>query len=169
MNQSFTITKNTTPEKTAHVMRNLIRSLDDCPITDTAAADVARVCASTNWSLPYSLAYYAFKAAYFEPDTDTQTIRTPRRVLTDKKANCVDYTVFICAVARRFLRPDKVKFEIVDLDGTGYTHVRPIIDGRPVDVVPGQEQSGNEKSARKPKTFPTLHEIAARRTKLFAT
>jgi len=86
----------------------------------------------------------AFECAFFQPDTpDKQTIRTPRRLILDARANCVDYSVFIAAMAVAAKMP--VYLCLASYPGSPhFTHVFPEVNGIIADVVPGQDQRGRE-------------------------
>lgn len=111
------------------------------------------------YGLPLDLAagLVAFKAAYYEPDTVHQTIRTPARTIRDAAANCVDYTVLICSMALHWT--DNVKFELAAYNNGDFTHVYPVIDGKIVDVVPDQNQTGKERVCRTLGKLPTFEAL----------
>lgn len=102
------------------------------------------------------IANFAFKHAYFEPDPPkTQIIRTPAATLRTKRANCVDYTVLIGAVAKALGR--HVIIRICQLPGqNNYGHVYPVVDGYALDIVPGQNQYGQEIFTRRPGKIPVI-------------
>jgi hypothetical protein len=83
-------------------------------------------------------ARYVYKHTQFTPDTNRQTVRTPLSVLRTGRANCVDYSVFMGTIAK-ILGYD-VTLVICDFDGTGYSHVYPLIDGVPYDLTIGQSE-----------------------------
>jgi len=105
---------------------------------------------------PEIVAEMAYNLAYFETDPPArQAIKTPQRTLKDQRANCVDYTILISAVCAA-LGYDCI-IRIVQLPGQpNYGHVYPIIDGVLCDVVPGQDQTGNEWATRKKDARPNI-------------
>jgi len=106
------------------------------------------------------LANSVFSMVYFEPNPPTtQIIKTPRAALRTERGNCVDYTVFLGSIAKR--GGLDVVIRIVKLPGqNNFGHVYPIINGIPVDLVPGQDQSGAEYLTRQPGAAPRIgHEL----------
>lgn len=105
------------------------------------------------------LAALAWTSATFERDTTDQILRTPQRLIADKKANCVDYTIFIASIAKVLGLP--VVIRIARFSGYEvFTHVYPIIDGVVMDMVLGQENGVQ--------TFPQIgHEAESIETKDF--
>lgn len=145
-----------TPEMVQQTMAQLIRQL---AVNDTTTISAANQIAESSKDFKdylQQLANFAFFNAYFEPDPPTrQIIRTPRATLRDQRANCVDYTILIGAIAKRAGLPVIVR--IVQLPGqSSYGHVYPVINGVAVDVVPGQDQSGMEAITRKPYKTPQV-------------
>jgi hypothetical protein len=84
------------------------------------------------------LAALAYTSMKFSPDIKHQVLRTPARSLADGLANCVDYTIFIGSIAHVLGLPVVVR--IARFHGKDvFTHVYPIVDGIPMDMVIGQE------------------------------
>jgi transglutaminase-like putative cysteine protease len=145
-----------TPEIVQQTMAQLIRQL---AVNDTATINAANVIGEDSRDFKdylQKLANFAYFNAYFVPDPPTrQLIRTPRATLRDQRANCVDYTILIGAIAKRAGLPVVVR--IVQLPGqSSYGHVYPVINGVAVDVVPGQDQSGMEAITRKSYKLPCV-------------
>lgn len=94
------------------------------------------------------LANFAYNLATFKPDLPpTQNLKTPKRLIEDKEANCVQYTILIGSLAKA--NGQNVKLKIVKMPGTNFFgHIYPLINGQPVDVVPLQAQDGSEKYKR---------------------
>lgn len=104
----------------------------------------------------YNLGNFAYKSAFFVPDEPgTQVIRTLNATLRDKSANCVDYTVFLGALAK--CAGLNVVVRIVRCEGQkNFGHVYPIINNTPMDVTIGQDQTGREREIRKDASVPIL-------------
>lgn len=66
----------------------------------------------------------------YEADPDDQLIRTPARLLKDGKGNCVDFTTFIAALAKRNGWP--LSYRVTH--GSEFSHIYPLVDGVPVDL-----------------------------------
>lgn len=148
--------------KTAETMRRVILENTYTLPVQRLAQQARRI--SRRYNLPQDLAagLVAYKVAYYEPDDDAQTIRTPARTLRDKAANCVDYTVLICCLALHWT--NDVKFELAAYNDGDFTHVYPVIDGRPVDVVPDQNQTGRERVERTIGKLPTFDHMRGKIT-----
>lgn len=89
----------------------------------------------------------AFRVATFYPDPEGyQYIRTVNRTLKDRKANCVDYTVFISAFLRAMGVPHIIRMVSFDQNNPkSYQHIYPLTaKGVIMDVVYGQDQFGAE-------------------------
>ena len=89
----------------------------------------------------------AFNVATFFPDPEGQQyIRTVNRTLKDRRANCVDYTVFVSAFLRAMGVPHIIRMVSFDQNNPkGYQHIYPLtINGVALDVVYGQDQFGGE-------------------------
>jgi len=89
----------------------------------------------------------AFKVATFFPDpAGNQYIRTVNRTLKDRRANCVDYTVFISAFLRGMKVPHIIRMASFDKDNPkAYQHIYPLTaNGLILDAVYGQDQDGQE-------------------------
>jgi hypothetical protein len=136
------IKRNATVQDVAGYMVEIIRAMKDDPFVQMEAEILSHTPAGTD--ILQALSNRAYDQMFFEPDTRTvQTIRTPRRSLMDKRANCVDYTVYIGSIAHALGFPVTVR--IVQLQGqSNYGHVYPIVNGNVIDVVPGQIQDGTE-------------------------
>lgn len=141
--------RNDTPDKVATSMTDVIQAAAHTPEVASVARDIKQI-SSNYYEALCNIARYAYDHIYFQSDPPhRQLIRTPRRSLIDKRGNCVDYTVFICSVARALGMVCVVR--IVRFPGEAqYTHVYPLVNGVPVDVVPIQDQSGNEFRTRRP-------------------
>lgn len=140
------VAENTTPENTARIMAELIRELidDKDPFTYRIAALLNNGLSFNERSQLQMLGQFAYNNVYFEPDPiDRQYLRTPRRSIIDARGNCVDYTILIGAVAKAM--GYSVTIRIVQFPGQkNFGHVYPVVNGFPIDVVPGQEQTGKE-------------------------
>lgn len=93
------------------------------------------------------IAKAGFNIAKFFPDpADSQMIRTVNRFLKDRRANCVDYTVFFSAFLRALNVPHIIRMVSFDPNNPGaFSHIYPLtLDGIVFDVVPGQDQNGRE-------------------------
>lgn len=102
---------------------------------------------SNNWELANNLANFAYKSAYFEPDTnDNQRVKSSVRILRDGKTNCVGYSTLISSILTVLGVPHTLR--LVDTNGKGFSHIYPILDGIVMDVVPQQDQHGNEQNLR---------------------
>ncbi len=89
----------------------------------------------------------AFNVATFWPDPEGQQyIRTVNRTLKDRRANCVDYTVFISAFLRAMGVPHIIRMVSFDpKNPKAYQHIYPLtVNGIALDVVYGQDQFGGE-------------------------
>lgn len=137
----------TTPQGVQKAMQEVIQQTATTPEVLEVARAIMRSCERENW--PMTAACFAYDVAFFEPDTNQkQTIKTPRRTMQDARANCVDYTVLIGAICHAMDLP--VTIRIVQFQGAkNYGHVFPLVNGVPLDVVPGQDQTGIEYRTRK--------------------
>lgn len=155
--------------KTAETMRRVIQETRTSPEVLRACHRIRQIARRYNLPVDLAAGLYAFKAAYYEPDIGNQTIRTPARTIRDKRANCVDYTVLICAIGTHFF--DRVQFELAAYGPGDFTHVYPVLNGKPVDVVPDQNQTGLERVTRPIGKLPTLAALRAtiepERTQIF--
>jgi hypothetical protein len=153
------------PEETARMMVNVIRAVKN----QVAVGDCLQIAnfmqQNGNVSLPLAIGMAAYKMAFFDPDITHQTIRTPNAIAREKKANCVAYTVLICAAALNCV--DDVRFCLVDVGNGVFDHVYPIICGVAVDVVPCQDQNGLEKIFRKPLNLPKFSTFGVARAQIF--
>lgn len=140
--------------KTAETMKRVILENRRTPAVLELAQRARNLARRYNLPIDLALGLAAFKAAYYEPDGVHQTIRTPARTMYDKAANCVDYTVLIAAAGTHFCT--RVGFELAAYQGDNFTHVYPVLDGKPVDVVPDQNQTGKERVYRTLGKLPTF-------------
>lgn len=109
------------------------------------------------------IAKAGFNISKFQPDpADNQYIRTVTRFLKDRRANCVDYTVFLSAFLRALKVPHVIRMVSFDRNNPGaFSHIYPVtLDGVVMDVVGGQDQNGFEglKQAKK-RTFIFNREV----------
>jgi hypothetical protein len=143
------IQRNSTPENVARIMVDVIRQVQHTPEVLSLCRQLQRQ-GGDPVTYRANLARYAYDNIYFEEDPPTeQRIRTPRRSMIDRRANCVDYTVFISALALQAGLVPVVR--IVRYPGEKqFTHVYPLINGESVDVVPIQAKGGTEILTRKP-------------------
>lgn len=146
----------TTSDKTARIMRVVILENYKTPVVQSICKNFVAELMRENWSFEDAVAYVVYKLAYYEPDTGAQTIRTPARVIDDVAANCVDYTVLICCIALNFYEPNAVCFCLAAYAPGDFSHVYPVINGQIIDVVPGQDQTGNERFTRPTNFFLSL-------------
>lgn len=145
-----------TAEKVTEVMADVIRQ---CAATDPKTEwiyNYVNSYSNTPAHFIHNLAKYAFIMTYFEPDPPTtQIIKTPAATMRTERANCVDYTVLLGAVARR--GGLSVVIRAVQLPGqASLGHVYPIINGIPIDLVQGQDQSGQEYLTRSIHARPSI-------------
>lgn len=143
-----------TPEQVQAAMCELIKELRNDEDVNEIAREIMTSTAPDKWS--DTAALISYNVAFFEPDPPgSQRLRTPRRTILDRRANCVDYTIFIGAVCYALGLPVVVR--IVQFSGApNFGHVFPIVGGKILDVVPGQEQTGNEWRQRKIDSRPKL-------------
>lgn len=82
----------------------------------------------------------------FFPDPDkTQYIRSVNRMLKDRRANCVDYTVFLSSFLRALFVSHFIRIVQTSKDYDGYNHIYVVLlDGTAIDPVINQDQDGNE-------------------------
>ena len=88
-----------------------------------------------------------FNIATFFPDPEGQQyIRTVNRTLKDRRANCVDYTVFISSFLRAMKVPHIIRMVSFDKENPkSYQHIYPLLlNGLVLDAVYGQDQDGSE-------------------------
>lgn len=130
------VTSGANAQDVAAIMVDIIHQLAaaDTVTYDMALEAISQSCGDT----VCDLAVHVYDLANFQPDTQYQTIRTPARLQRDGKANCVDYTVTLAALAKALDLP--VVFRIAKFSrDEPYTHVYPVIDGVPVDLCIGQD------------------------------
>ena len=77
----------------------------------------------------------------FEPDgPDLQTVRSPRRILKDKKGNCVDFSTAMGSFGVAMNLPTALVICATDPDyPDNYNHVFTVINGIPFDLVINQD------------------------------
>jgi len=143
-----------TPQAVQKSMKALVLALQNDDFVIDVANEVKKD--FTKQEQPAAVAQIVYSLAYFEPDAPTlQVLKTPRRLAEDRRANCVDYTIFIAAVCLYLGFP--VTIRIVKLEGQkNFGHVYPVVNGQVLDVVPGQNQNGNEWATRKFNSRPIL-------------
>ena len=164
---SITVLESGTAQDVAKIMVSIIKENYEHKDVINAAEVVAGYMNTEDWPLVYALAYYAYKCAYFHADPPTrQTIRKPQRTISERRANCVDYTVLICSIAKHFTK--NVAFEICAVDSEEFNHVRPVINGDICDVVPAQNQEGVEFYERKCNSFTTFVDIYPTKNKFYS-
>lgn len=145
-----------TAEKVTQVMAEVIR---ECAAKDHRTEwlyNFINERSSSEKDFIYRMANLCFKLAYFEPDPPTtQIIKTPSAVIRTERANCVDYTVLLGALAA--YGGLHVIIRAVQLPGQATLgHVYPIINGLPIDLVQGQDQSGQEYLTRSQDARPSI-------------
>ena len=150
------VKENATPQQVAAIMRDVSSELAK---NDKLTLECVNSLFRMSYDYPsflYNLGNFAFKSAFFVPDEPgSQVIRTVNATLRDKSANCVDYTVFIAAIAK--CAGLDVIIRIVQCEGhKNYGHVYPIINNTPLDVTIGQDQTGREREIRKETNLPIL-------------
>ena len=145
-----------TPEKVAQTMAQIIRQCAESDEVTERFYNGINQLSTNNESFIRRLANAVFSMVYFEADPPrTQIIKTPRATIRTERGNCVDYTVLLGAVAKR--GGLNVVVRIVKLPGqNNFGHVYPIINGVPVDLVPGQDQTGREYLNRKSDARPSV-------------
>jgi len=150
------IKSNASPQQVASFMSEIISELaNNDELTLQCVNSLFRM--STDYpSFMFNLGNFAYKSAYFYPDAPgQQVIRTVNATLRDKSANCVDYTIFLGALAK--CAGLNVVVRIVRCDGQkNFGHVYPIINNTPMDVTIGQDQTGQEREIRKEGNVPIL-------------
>ncbi len=93
---------------------------------------------------------------FFPDPEETQYIRSVNRQLKDRRANCVDYTVFLSAFLRALKVPHLIRMVQTDEEGDGFNHIYVVLsDGTALDAVINQSQDGTEpfKVKREPPAF----------------
>lgn len=95
------------------------------------------------------LCNFAYQVATFYPDEPgVQVIKTPAALMRERKGNCVDYSVFIGAIATAADVPVTLKIVAIE-PSENYGHIYPYVNGLPCDVVPYQMQDGTEPENRR--------------------
>lgn len=141
-----TIKKNAT---TFDAVQSILKLAQKCA-RDPLARDVYNLAQRT--TDPYrTICQFAYDAAYYEANPPGhQRVRSLQRTIVDQRASCTDYTVMIAAILLAGGEPVTIK--LVSIDGNGYGHIYPVAaNGEILDVVPCQDQSGNEINLRDPK------------------
>jgi len=89
-------------------------------------------------------AEFFYLNTFFDPDgPELQTIRSPRRSLKDKRANCVDYSTAISSIAVAMNLPAALVMCSTDpSQPENYNHIFALIDGVPFDLVINQDHIG---------------------------
>lgn len=92
---------------------------------------------------------YIFNHVTFEKDDSSrQIIRYGTKALRDKKGNCVDYSVLLSQFLINLNVPHSFKMVATESnDKNNYNHIYLTLDNYnlPIDLVIGQDQTGNEK------------------------
>lgn len=150
------VKENATPNEVGELMRQLVIELAKRDkLTRECTTELFRI--SQDYpSFMFNLGNFAYNSAFFVPDAPgSQVLRTVNAVLRDKSANCVDYTIFIGALAK--CAGLNVVIRIVQCPGQkSYGHVYPIVNNTPMDITIGQDQSGSEREIRKGGSVPIL-------------
>lgn len=100
---------------------------------------------------------FAFYNTFFEPDEPkVQTVKSPISSLTERRANCVDYSVLLSAFLINMGVPHS--FRMVSTDKkypNSYGHIYVVLDnGLVMDCVIGQDQNGAEIYKEKNQRIP---------------
>lgn len=146
-NSALLVAVKTNPENVAQIMSEVINELAASDqLTNELTNELFRI--STDLpSFLFNVCNFAYQTAYFVPHPpDKQTIRTVRRVLMDKAANCVDYTVLIGAICK--CAGLNVVIRIVKINNDHFQHVYPVVNNTPLDVTITQDQTGREREKR---------------------
>lgn len=141
-----TLKKNAT---TQDAVATILRLAKQCA-RDPLAHDIYKLAQQT--TDPYrTICQFAYDAAYYEPNPPGhQRVRTLQRSIVDQRASCTDYSVMIAAILLAGGEP--VTLKLVSIDGNGYGHIYPVAaNGEILDIVPCQDQTGNEVFLRDPK------------------
>jgi hypothetical protein len=81
---------------------------------------------------------FLYENAPFVPHTRGQQIRTLNAILSDRRANCVEYTTAIGAFCLSAGLP--CEFVAASFSSPGaFTHIFPVVNGLPFDLCIGQE------------------------------
>jgi hypothetical protein len=143
---------NTTIKKNASTqdaVKSILKLAKKCA-ADPLARDIYNLAQHT--TDPYrTICQFAYDAAYYEANPPGhQRVRSLQRTIVDQRASCTDYTVMIAAILLAGGEPVTIK--LVSIDGNGYGHIYPMAqNGEILDIVPCQDQSGNEINLRDPK------------------
>lgn len=81
---------------------------------------------------------FLYAACPFVPHIGKQDVRTLNAMMADKRGNCVEYTTAIASFCKRFGLPCTIR-AVSFSSPTAYSHVFPVVDGLPFDLVIGQE------------------------------
>ena len=87
-----------------------------------------------------------YNTYYQKDDPKRQTVRSGIRSLTDKKANCVDYSVLLSSFLLNLNEPHVFRMVSTNKNKPNdYNHIYVVLaDGTPLDLVIGQDQDGKE-------------------------
>lgn len=144
------ISSNANAQEVAHTMRKVVKATRLTPEVMAITKHLMDHCATMPDFLQ-AVGDYAINIAYFEPDPMTkQIIRTPAATIRERTANCVDYTVLICSICSCAGLHCVIRC-VAFKPGENLSHVYPMVNGRAIDVVPGQKQDGTERITRKGK------------------
>lgn len=142
-NQKLLIKESANVQETAAAMRDIALQESQKPYVKNLAQKMS-ISNSEPYYTAFKMCNFAYNSATFEPDPEgVQVIKTPAATLRTKKANCVDYTVLLCALAKAANIPSIIKVVAVG-NSENFGHVYPVINGLPCDVVPYQRQDGTE-------------------------
>ena len=124
-------------------MLDVIELCKDQPVVKTVAKQIGMMSKNSDQVKVY-LSEAIYECAYFYPDDDGyQLLRTPTALVNQKRANCVDYSIFLASVLRSLNIPCQLKI-VSFKEGDPYTHVYVVSEGTPIDLVQGQNQEGKE-------------------------
>ncbi len=144
--------RNTEPAENSGIMSELIVELAK---KDSTTHRIAQKFSKHKNDLAFAqaVANYVYERTYFEADPPKiQILRTPFATLRDQAANCVDYTIFMGAVCLAKGIPVVIRIVKFAAD-KNFSHVYPLIDRIPVDLVIGQNQHGLERQLRQRKNY----------------
>lgn len=124
---------------------------------------------STGGNLYENLYNFAYDSAYYEPNPrGHQRVRRFERTIHDKRASCVDYSVLIASIL--MAGGERVFLKLVSTDGFGFGHIYPIArDGTILDVVYGQDESGNEYRTRDANSKAKFNQECAHKAHIIKT
>lgn len=143
MNKPVFLSGNNAFDVLGHI-QNVVRTSATDPVMIEIAKEVADLAPKQQI---LTVANFLLKTVYYQPDPpNLQQIKTPNRLLRDGRGNCVHYTIFLATIAKILELP--VQLKLVSFDNKNFTHIYPVINGWPVDIVPQQEQTGIEHLSR---------------------